>query len=140
MWKWEAMNFRPSNTRSELSPLTMKSIVGFKAHLQADLARKTAEQLRAHNNAGKVGAPKRGMPAFAARNATATANAGLGKAAVRVKVEQNGSLVMAGSSSVVFRGPKMDAESKKKRACENPLKLAPAPVSWLTWPSRPIHV
>ncbi|KAG5645477.1 hypothetical protein DXG03_006022 [Asterophora parasitica] len=114
LYKWEALNFRPSATRSEISAFTMDSAVALKAQIQRDLAKENARKPQhrtiATTNTALVNRSR--IPANMLKNANPTQRVG-----VQVKTE-NGFGVPGPSTSshVVFKGPEMDSASRKDRS------------------------
>ncbi|KAJ6512102.1 DNA polymerase alpha/epsilon subunit B-domain-containing protein [Mycena vitilis] len=111
-YKWEAHNFRPSATRSEISPYTIESLTTLKAQIQRERAAKSAPQRAA---------PRTSLVAAINRSAFRNRNPGPKPAgAVQVKVEPpadgSGMEGIAGPSTVSFKGPSNDASARKKRA------------------------
>lgn len=120
LWKWEALNFKPSATRSEISPFTMDSISALKAQIQRDMDKGSANKTQTRTNANGAAAVSvgRNLPAFMRRNVNAMA--GMKPGTAQVKMEEDGSVHLAGPSKVRFVGPMMDASSRTKRACSYP--------------------
>ncbi|KAF8208733.1 DNA polymerase alpha, subunit B [Mycena galopus ATCC 62051] len=109
-YKWEAHNFRPSATRSEISPYTLESLSTLKAQIQRDRTTKSVVQKAVPRNSLMI---NRG--AFRNRNPGPKA----AHAAVQVKSEPMDGFGMdgiAGPSTVVFKGPSSDPAALKKRA------------------------
>ncbi|KAF9013340.1 DNA polymerase alpha/epsilon subunit B-domain-containing protein [Cyathus striatus] len=115
-WKLEALNFRPSATRSELTPITLDSISTLKKKLQRDLAKDNAKklQVRQRNSENAVVNRSR-LPSSMGRNTNAGVAISVPKVSGAVKIE-NGESVIAHLSSVLFRGPELDLASRKNRA------------------------
>jgi DNA polymerase alpha subunit B len=114
LWKWEALNFRTSNTRSEISPFTLDSVAALKETLRRNLAKEAAKKPQRATPMGQKAAinlTRTRQPAHAPKAQTSGPSQTGG---VSIKVEQS----VAGPSRVMFRGPKMDALSRKDRACE----------------------
>ncbi|KAF7365387.1 DNA polymerase alpha subunit B [Mycena venus] len=112
-YKWEAHNFRPSATRSEISPYTLESLGTLKAEIQRQRTAKAGVQ-KAAPRTSLVASINRG--AFRNRNPVAKA----ANASVHVKLEPTadgfGMEGIAGPSTVTFKGPSNDASARKKRA------------------------
>ncbi|KAF9464138.1 DNA polymerase alpha subunit B [Collybia nuda] len=112
LWKWEALNFRTSNTLSEISPFTMDSIGALKETLRRNLAKEAAKKPQRINPMGQKAAinlTRTRAPVQAAK----IKNMDMSSArSVQVKPEES----VAGPSKVSFKGPKMDASSRKDRA------------------------
>ncbi|KAJ6620810.1 DNA polymerase alpha/epsilon subunit B-domain-containing protein [Mycena sp. CBHHK59/15] len=108
-YKWEAFNFKPSATRSEISPYTMDSLSALKVQIHRDMTSKSAQKEQ----------PRSSLVATINRGAFRNRNPGPKLAPVHVKVEPTdgfGMVGIAGPSKVSFRGLKNDAPSRKKRA------------------------
>ncbi|KAF7297787.1 DNA polymerase alpha subunit B [Mycena kentingensis (nom. inval.)] len=105
-FKWEAFNFRPSATRSEISPYTPESLDALKQAIQRE--RVASAQPKAPRNSALVAALNRS--GFRGRGSAAR-----GAAAAQVKIEPDaeGFAMVAGPSTVAFEGPD---GSRKKRA------------------------
>lgn len=90
----------------------MDSVATLKAHLQRELANESSKKAQRAMPPGSAAVVNRSrIPANMARVMNTGAKVGV----IQVKEEQSG----ASSSKVVFRGPKMDASSRKDRACES---------------------
>ncbi|KAF9454852.1 alpha DNA polymerase [Macrolepiota fuliginosa MF-IS2] len=115
-WKLEALNFRPSTTRSEISPITLDSILALKAQMQRDITRQKKAQPRTTVSAN---VSRMRMPAAFNRNVPlpGMAKPGAGPVPGRSVVAQakQEEVQVAGPSHVVFSGLKMDEEAKKQR-------------------------
>ncbi|KAJ7695995.1 DNA polymerase alpha/epsilon subunit B-domain-containing protein [Mycena rosella] len=111
-YKWEAHNFRPSATRSEISPYTLDSLATLKAQIQRERATKSALPREP---------PRTSLVASINRSAFRNRNPGP-KASLpaHVKLEPTadgfGMAGVAGPSTVAFQGPSNDAAARKKRA------------------------
>ncbi|KAJ7163302.1 DNA polymerase alpha/epsilon subunit B-domain-containing protein [Mycena filopes] len=112
-YKWEALNFRPSATHSEISAYTLDSLNALKIHIQRERAAK--------NTGHGAAAPRTSLVASINRSAFRNRNPGP-KAAnpVQVKLESTtdgfGMTGIAGPSTVSFKGPSNDPSARKKRA------------------------
>ncbi|KAJ6584826.1 DNA polymerase alpha/epsilon subunit B-domain-containing protein [Mycena capillaripes] len=111
-YKWEAHNFRPSATRSEISPYTLDSLNTLKAQIQRERAAKATVQKTA---------PRTSLVTAINRSAFRSRNPGPKPPnAVQVKLEPTadgfGMSGIAGPSTVSFKGPSNDASARKKRA------------------------
>ncbi|KAJ7712429.1 DNA polymerase alpha/epsilon subunit B-domain-containing protein [Mycena metata] len=108
-YKWEAHNFRPSATRSEISAYTLESLNALKIHIQRE---------RAAKNSGPKAAPRTSLVASINRSAFRNRNSGL--KTVQVKLEPTadafGMTGIAGPSTVSFKGPSNEPSARKKRA------------------------
>ncbi|KAG6910686.1 hypothetical protein DXG01_008730 [Tephrocybe rancida] len=115
LYKWEALNFRPSATRSEISDFTMESIVALKAQIQRDIAKENAKrpQHRTMTTANTAMINRSRLPPNMHKGAAASQRSGV----VPVKMEEGfGVPGPSTSSSVSFRGPPMDPSSRKSRS------------------------
>ncbi|KAF7299214.1 DNA polymerase alpha subunit B [Mycena indigotica] len=109
-YKWEAHNFRPSATRSEISPYTLESLISLKQQIQRDRT----------INAIPKPAP-RPTALVAALNRTGFRGRGAGSnvaksSQVKVEPDAEGFAMIAGPSKVAFRGPPAAPAARKKRA------------------------
>ncbi|KAJ7164630.1 DNA polymerase alpha/epsilon subunit B-domain-containing protein [Mycena crocata] len=107
-YKWEAHNFKPSATRSEISPYTLESLTTLKAQIQRERASKAGVQREK---------PRTSL--VASINRSAFRNRNPGPAPVQVKLEPTdgfGMTGIAGPSAVSFKGPSSSATARKKRA------------------------
>ncbi|KAJ7505482.1 DNA polymerase alpha/epsilon subunit B-domain-containing protein [Mycena galericulata] len=111
-YKWEAHNFRPSATRSEISAYTTESLATLKAQIQRERA-----------TASAITKPQPRTSLVASINRSAFRNRNPGKTAaapVRVKLEPTADGFpmegIAGPSTVSFQGPSTSASARKKRA------------------------
>jgi DNA polymerase alpha subunit B len=109
-YKWEAINFNASATHSAIPSFSMDSVTALKAQLQRELAKESGKKAQRAIPVGNAAVVKRRIPANMARVMNTAAKAGV----IQVKEEQSG----AGPSTVTFRGPKLDASSRKDRTCE----------------------
>ncbi|KAJ7829053.1 DNA polymerase alpha/epsilon subunit B-domain-containing protein [Mycena leptocephala] len=110
-YKWEAHNFRPSATRSEISPYTLESLTTLKAKIQRERAQAGIQKA----------APRTSLVAAINRSAFRNRNAGpkAANAPAQVKLEPTtdgfGMAGIVGPSTVAFKGPINDAPARKKR-------------------------
>ncbi|KAJ6557301.1 DNA polymerase alpha subunit B [Mycena vulgaris] len=111
-YKWEAHNFRPSATRSEISPYTQASLATLKAQIQRERTTKSV-QAREPPRTSLVAAINRS--AFRNRNPGPKASL---PAQVKLEPTADGYAMtgIAGPSSVAFQGPSSDPPARKKRA------------------------
>lgn len=116
LYKWEALNFRPSATRSEISKFTMDSIVALKAQIQRDIAKDNAKRQQ-HRTIGAVNTAmvnRSRLPGHAAKTLAVKQN----PTVAQVKVEEGfGVPGPSTSSSVAFKEPANDPSSRKDRSC-----------------------
>jgi DNA polymerase alpha subunit B len=111
LYKWEAINFNSASTHSELSPFSMDSIAALKALLQRELSKESGKKAQRAMPPGNAAVVNRfRIPPNMARVMNTGAKAGV----IQVKEEPS----EAGPSKVAFKGPKMDALSRRDRACE----------------------
>ena len=90
----------------------MDSVAALKAHLQRELAKESGKKTQRAMPPGNTAIVNRSrIPANMARVMNTGAKVGV----IQVKEEPGG----AGPSKVVFKGPKLDASSRKDRACES---------------------
>ncbi|KAJ7459686.1 DNA polymerase alpha/epsilon subunit B-domain-containing protein [Mycena latifolia] len=111
-YKWEAHNFRPSATRSEITPYTIESLATLKVQIQRERATKSALPREA---------PRTSLVASINRSAFRNRNPGpKASMPVHVKLEPTadgfGMIGVAGPSTVAFQGPSNDPVARKKRA------------------------
>ncbi|KAG6830016.1 hypothetical protein H0H92_002544 [Tricholoma furcatifolium] len=114
LYKWEALNFRPSSTRSEISDLTMDSIVALKAQIQRDIAKENAKrpQHRMLTTSNTAMVNRSRLPGNILKSTPAVQ-----KPITQVKVEEDfGVPGPSTSSSITFKGPSKDASSLKDRS------------------------
>ncbi|KAF7291714.1 DNA polymerase alpha subunit B [Mycena chlorophos] len=114
-YKWEAHNFRPSATRSEISPYTLESLTALKQQIQRDRVAAAVPKPTAKPTA-LVAALNRNN--FRGRGPAA----GGGKAQqtqiqtqVKIEPDADGFAMIAGPSTVAFQGPSGDPAARKKR-------------------------
>lgn len=112
-YKLEALNFKSSTTRSEISPVTLDSLLALKAQMQRDLTREKKVQPRTTVTAN---VNRFRMPTALNRNVNLPGVPSSGRSAV-AQIKQEG-VQVAGPSRVVFSGPKQDEEGREQRACE----------------------
>ncbi|KAH9480575.1 DNA polymerase alpha subunit B [Psilocybe cubensis] len=119
-FKVEAMNYKPSTTRSEIMPITMETLSGVKTQIQQNLAKANAP--RAQNASRGLNTAQVDRNRFITGMGRGFSN----KTVVQpLPVKQEGTEVESGwvhrsntvqTSNVSFVGPSSDAESRKKRA------------------------
>ncbi|KAG6844664.1 hypothetical protein H0H87_005032 [Tephrocybe sp. NHM501043] len=115
LYKWEALNFRPSATRSEISEFTMDSIVALKAQIQRDIAKENAKrpQHRTMATANTAMVNRSRLPGGMLKPAAPAQR----PSATQVKVEDGFDVAGPSAiSNVTFRGPPMDLSSRKSRS------------------------
>ncbi|KAG6903250.1 hypothetical protein C0995_000145 [Termitomyces sp. Mi166 len=115
LYKWEALNFSSSATRSEISAFTMDSIVALKAQIQRDNAKENAKRPQ-HRTIGASNTAivnRSRLPGYVAKTAAV-----LQKPTVtQVKFEEGfGVPGSSTSTSVIFKGPENDPSSRKARS------------------------
>ena len=124
-WKLEALNYNQSATRSGISRIiTMESLNVVKRQLQQGLSKdnKNVKMTQPMLATAQVNRSK--LPAHMVRGmAQGSSSTAIGPTAVQNKQERLGDGISASSdifttTTVMFHGPKMDQESKKKRTCE----------------------
>ncbi|TFK40723.1 DNA polymerase alpha/epsilon subunit B-domain-containing protein [Crucibulum laeve] len=113
LWKLEAINFKPSATYSEISPITKETIAILRTQLQRDLSSKV--QVKPRQNANAM-VNRFQMPPNMRRGMNVGMSTASPARTPSVKTEQVEDSIAYTSSSVVFKGPKSDAQSKKRRA------------------------
>lgn len=115
LWKLEAINFKSTATRSEISPITLDSIGLLKAQLQREMTMETVKRVQAKPRGSATAVVNRSrMPPNMGRSLAAVAPV----APVQVKNEQTGETKVSSESSVHFVGPNSGPDAKKTRACE----------------------
>ncbi|KAL0580868.1 DNA-directed DNA polymerase alpha subunit pol12 [Marasmius crinis-equi] len=118
-FKWEAATFSAAPQRAhEAARFTMDSLAGVRAQIKREMAQSNTSKVQPRNFSGAAAVNRARLPQFMARNMGNAGRAGTGE--VQVKAEPGlDSMSLAGpsrvSSKVVFKGPKMDASSRKKR-------------------------
>jgi hypothetical protein len=118
-WKLEALNYNQFATRSDMSHVTMESLSVVKRQLQQGLAKEIKSNKKTQSKASTAQVDRSKLPAHMVRSFTQ----GSGPTVVQVKQERPGDGISTSSNisnttTVMFHGPKLDQESKKKRACE----------------------
>lgn len=121
-FKVEAMNYKPSTTRSEISPITMETLSGVKTQIQQSLAKENAKRTQSASRGLNTAHVDRNK--FISQMGRGFSN----KAAVQpLSVKQERSEMenswtprsnVVQTSNVSFVGPPTDAEARRKRACE----------------------
>ncbi|KAF6757583.1 alpha DNA polymerase [Ephemerocybe angulata] len=120
-YKLEAMNYKASNTGTEIMPITIETLNAFKAQTQRNMARETTKkaQLKARGGATTANVNRARLPAQLMNQGRAmdvdAGPSGSSTAATPVKKEPVAITLNLAPSHVVFQGAKMDAESKKRR-------------------------
>lgn len=115
LWKLEALNFKSSSTRSEISPITLDSIGMLKIQLQREMSKEVVKRVQTKPRGPTTAVVNRSrMPPNMGRSLAAVTPT----APVRVKNEQAGETKVSSEPSVDFIGPSSDPDAKKKRACE----------------------
>ncbi|KAK6997525.1 DNA polymerase alpha subunit B [Favolaschia claudopus] len=111
-YKWEAHNFRPSATRSEISAYTLESLKALQGQIHRERSSKANVQKPAPRTPLVTSI---GRGAFRNRNPAVKPS----QTAVQVKpepVDGFGMAGVAGPSTVRYKGPSNDASARKKRA------------------------
>lgn len=116
-WKLEALNYSQHATRSGISQITMDTLSAVKTQIQQELARENKNNKRVPSTLNTAQVNRLKLPAYVTRNLAQ----GSGSTAVQTKQEQLGDGIstsnnISTTATVVFHGPKLDQESKKKRA------------------------
>lgn len=113
-WKIEAANFKAAGGRSEISLVTLDSILALKAQMQRDVTREKKIQPRSVTVSANINRLR--IPAAMNRNINLPGTSTTGRNVVaQVKQEE---IQIAGPSRVVFSGPKQDEAAKIQRTCE----------------------
>lgn len=118
-WKLEALNFNQYTTRSDLSRITMEALNIVKRQLQQGLTKENKSITKAQPVLATAKVDRSKLPVHMVRGMAQ----GSGLTAVQNKQERLGDGIPASSdifttTTVMFHGPKLDQESKKKRACK----------------------
>ena len=118
-WKLEALNYNQSATRSDISHITMEALNVVKRQLQQGLTKENKSVKMAQPMLATAQVDRSKLPAHMVRGMAQ----GSGPIAVQNKQERLGDDIPASSdifttTTVMFHGPKLDQESKKKRTCE----------------------
>jgi DNA polymerase alpha subunit B len=118
-WKLEALNYNQSATRSDISHITMDALSVVKRQLQQGLAKEIKSNKNTQSKSSTARVDRLKLPAHMVRGSAQ----GSGPTAVQIKKERMGEGIstlsnISTATTVVFHGPKLDQESKKKRACE----------------------
>ena len=108
-WKLEALNYNQSATRSGISHITMESLNVVKRQLQQGLTKENKNIKMEQSMLATAQVNRSKLPAHMVRGMAQ----GSGPTVV-----QNNQERIATTTTVTFHGPKMDQESKKKRACK----------------------
>lgn len=126
-FKWEAATFSATPARAhEAARFTMDSLAGVKAQIKRELNRSSTGRAQPRAFGGTASINRARLPQFMAQNIRNAARAGVGEVKIKAEPFSDGldSTRLAGpsraTSKVVFKGPKMDASSRKNRACEWP--------------------
>jgi DNA polymerase alpha subunit B len=117
-YKLEALNYNQFATRSGISHITMDSLNVVKRQLQQGLTKENKNIKMAQSMLATAQVDRSKLPAHMVRGMAQ----GSGPTEVQNKQERLGDSISASSdifttTTVMFHGPKMDQESKKKRAC-----------------------
>ena len=125
-YKLEAMNYKASNTGTEITPITRETLSAFKQQMQRNMARETTKKAQVKAKAGvtanvnRTRLPGGMMNQQRAMDVDPPGPSGSGSApAPVVKKEPVTISTNLTPSHVVFRGAKMDMESKRMRSCKS---------------------
>ncbi|KAL0068379.1 DNA-directed DNA polymerase alpha subunit pol12 [Marasmius tenuissimus] len=120
-FKWEAATFSSTPARAhEVARFTMDSLAGVKAQIKREMTQNTATRVQPRVS-GAAAVNRARLPQFMNRNMAMKAGMGGGEVQVKMEPGSGGfeSSSIAGpsraGSKVVFKGPKMDASSRKER-------------------------
>jgi DNA polymerase alpha subunit B len=118
-WKLEALNYNQSATRSGMSRISMEALNVVKRQLQQGLTKENKSIKKAQPMLATAQVDRSKLPAHMVRGMAQ----GSGPTAVQNKQERLGDGISTSSdisttTTVMFHGPKLDQESRKKRACE----------------------
>jgi DNA polymerase alpha subunit B len=118
-FKWEAATYSAMPSRAhEAARFTQASLADVKAQIIRERSQNGVKKAQMRNVAGAAAVNRSKLPQFMSRN---NRMMGTGRAGdLQIKAEVTGGTDfsnVAGPSKVVFRGPKMDASSRKKRGC-----------------------
>ena len=108
-WKLEALNYNQSATRSGISHITMESLNVVKRQLQQGLTKENKNIKMEQSMLATAQVNRSKLPAHMVR--------GMAQGSGPTVVQKNQERI-ATTTTVTFHGPKMDQESKKKRACK----------------------
>ena len=108
-WKLEALNYNQSATRSGISHITMESLNVVKRQLQQGLTKENKNIKMEQSMLATAQVNRSKLPAHMVR--------GMAQGGGPTVVQNNQERI-ATTTTVIFHGPKMDQESKKKRACK----------------------
>ncbi|KAJ7069986.1 DNA polymerase alpha/epsilon subunit B-domain-containing protein [Mycena amicta] len=111
-YKWEALNFRASATRSEISPYTAESLAALKQQIHRDRTATAVPRPAPRPTALVAGLNRTGFRGRAANNLPTVTPA----TQVKVEPDAEGFAIIAGPSTVVFQGPPTDPAARKKRS------------------------
>ncbi|KAG7094228.1 hypothetical protein E1B28_007834 [Marasmius oreades] len=119
-FKWEAATFSSTPARAhEAARFTIDSLAGVKAQIKREMNQNSATRARSRNFSGAAVVNRTRLPQFMHQNIRKNAGrVGIGE--VQVKAETGlEPMSLAGpsrsTSKVAFKGPKMDASSRKNR-------------------------
>ena len=115
-WKLEALNYNQSATRSGISRITMEALNVVKRQLQQGLTKENKNIKKTQPMLATAQVNRSKLPAHMVRGMAQ------GSGSTAVKQERLGDGIPAptdifNTTTVMFHGPKLDQESKKKRAC-----------------------
>lgn len=133
-YKLEALNYKASNTGTEITPITMETLAAFKEQAKRDMARAAMKKAQPKARGGgattanvnRTRLPAQLMNQGRAMDVDLPGPSGSGSGAndinapvvPAVKREPVNFSTNLAPSHVVFEGAKTDGESKKRRACE----------------------
>lgn len=123
-FKLEAINYKATVTRSEISPITMDTLSAVKTQIQQSLAKASSSKTQPNmRNFSTAQVNRSRMPAHMAATNRSMASQPSAQNGGLVKQDQflvasTATANSTTSSKVVFVGPSMSQEAKKKRACE----------------------
>ncbi|KAH6911541.1 alpha DNA polymerase [Coprinopsis sp. MPI-PUGE-AT-0042] len=122
-YKLEAMNYKSSNTRTEILPITLDTLKTFRTQVQRGLARdsaKKATQAKAARASTTASVDRTRLPGQLMNQGRAIdvdmAGPSSTAAAIQVKKEAAGITLSVGPTQATFEGVSMDREAKKQRA------------------------
>jgi DNA polymerase alpha subunit B len=128
------MNYKASNTGTEIAPITKETLSAFKQQMQRSMARETMKRAQVKAKAGvtanvnRARLPEGMMNQQRAMDVDLPGPSGSGSApAPAVKKEPATISMNLTPSHVVFRGAKTDAESKQIRTCESTFSSSEPP-------------
>ncbi|EAU86107.1 alpha DNA polymerase [Coprinopsis cinerea okayama7 len=123
-YKLEAMNYKATNTRTEILPITLETLRTFRTQLQRGLANESMKRAQLKARPGATASVDRSrLPSQLMNQARAMdidrpgpSSASSSSSPMQVKKEAAGITLSLGPTHVLFEGAKMDSESRKARA------------------------